>query len=176
MLDCEYWVYTEESSVVDQKWLFRIRICYSDFIRSRSGSCLRFWIRMLTFSHPGSRIQGSKKHPIPDSGSGSATLNAQKKVLRIWDVYLGYEKIQRPQKCSWSSWIRIWSCIWIRSRTGNLDLQFREAVSGVGSRTVIWIYGSAEPDLEPKENLRLPNTVESGLIPVDNKTTVSATR
>ena len=23
-------------------------------------------IRMLTFSHPGSRIQGSKKHPIPD--------------------------------------------------------------------------------------------------------------
>ena len=23
-------------------------------------------IRMLTFSHPGSRIQGSKRHPIPD--------------------------------------------------------------------------------------------------------------
>jgi len=31
-------------------------------------------IRMLTFSHPGSRIQGSKRHPIPDPGSGSATL------------------------------------------------------------------------------------------------------
>ncbi len=31
-------------------------------------------IRMLTFSHPGSRIQGSKKYSIPDPGSGSATL------------------------------------------------------------------------------------------------------
>jgi hypothetical protein len=31
-------------------------------------------IQMLTFSHPGSRIQGSKRHPIPDPGSGSATL------------------------------------------------------------------------------------------------------
>jgi hypothetical protein len=31
-------------------------------------------ILMLTFSHPGSRIQGSKRHPIPDPGSGSATL------------------------------------------------------------------------------------------------------
>ena len=31
-------------------------------------------IRMLTFSHPGSRIPGSKRHPIPDPGSGSATL------------------------------------------------------------------------------------------------------
>ncbi len=31
-------------------------------------------IRMLTFSHPGSRIQGSKRHPIPDPRSGSATL------------------------------------------------------------------------------------------------------
>jgi hypothetical protein len=31
---------------------------------------------MLTFSHPGSRIPdpGVKKHPIPDPGSGSATL------------------------------------------------------------------------------------------------------
>ncbi len=34
----------------------------------------RIW--MLTFSHPGSRIQGSKRHPIPDPGSGSATLVA----------------------------------------------------------------------------------------------------
>jgi hypothetical protein len=31
-------------------------------------------IRILTFSHPGSRIQGSKRYPIPDPGSGSATL------------------------------------------------------------------------------------------------------
>jgi hypothetical protein len=31
-------------------------------------------ILMLTFSHPGARIQGSKRHPIPDPGSGSATL------------------------------------------------------------------------------------------------------
>jgi hypothetical protein len=28
-------------------------------------------IRMLTFSHPGSRIQGSKRHPIPDPGSAT---------------------------------------------------------------------------------------------------------
>jgi hypothetical protein len=26
---------------------------------------------MLTFSHPGSRIQGSKKYPIPDPGSAT---------------------------------------------------------------------------------------------------------
>ncbi len=32
-------------------------------------------IRMLTFSHPGSRIQGLKRHRIPDPGSGSATLH-----------------------------------------------------------------------------------------------------
>jgi hypothetical protein len=31
-------------------------------------------ILMLTFFHPGSRIQGSKRYPIPDPGSGSATL------------------------------------------------------------------------------------------------------
>jgi hypothetical protein len=30
--------------------------------------------RMLILSHPRSRIQGSKKHPIPDPGYGSATL------------------------------------------------------------------------------------------------------
>jgi hypothetical protein len=34
-------------------------------------------IQMLTFSHPGSRIQGSKRYPIPDPGSGSATLLAE---------------------------------------------------------------------------------------------------
>jgi hypothetical protein len=33
-------------------------------------------IRMLTFYHPGSRIPGSNRHPIPDPGSGSATLPA----------------------------------------------------------------------------------------------------
>jgi hypothetical protein len=31
-------------------------------------------IRMLTSTHPGFRIQGSKRHRIPDPGSGSATL------------------------------------------------------------------------------------------------------
>ncbi len=31
-------------------------------------------IRMLTFSQLGFRIQGSKRHPIPDPGSGSTTL------------------------------------------------------------------------------------------------------
>jgi hypothetical protein len=43
-------------------------------------------IRMLTFSHPGSRtrIQGSKKHPIPDPGSGSATLPVT--LQKAWAV------------------------------------------------------------------------------------------
>ncbi len=31
-------------------------------------------ILMLTYFHPGSRIQGSKRYPIPDPGSGSAKL------------------------------------------------------------------------------------------------------
>jgi hypothetical protein len=31
------------------------------------------WIPILTFSHARSWIQGSKRHPIPDPGSGSAT-------------------------------------------------------------------------------------------------------
>jgi hypothetical protein len=34
-------------------------------------------ILMLTFSHPGSRIQGSKRYPIPNPGSGSATLTVK---------------------------------------------------------------------------------------------------
>jgi hypothetical protein len=38
-------------------------------------------IRMLTFSHPGSRIQGSKRHPIPDPASGSATLTGTEPKL-----------------------------------------------------------------------------------------------
>jgi hypothetical protein len=29
------------------------------------------WIRILTFSHKGSWIQGSKRHPIPDPGSAT---------------------------------------------------------------------------------------------------------
>jgi hypothetical protein len=43
-------------------------------------------ILMLTFSHPGSRIQGSKRYPIPDPGSGSATLagtRIQRKIYRM---------------------------------------------------------------------------------------------
>jgi hypothetical protein len=37
------------------------------------------------FSHPGSRIQGSKRHPIPDPGSGSATLAfAYRYVFDVW--------------------------------------------------------------------------------------------
>ncbi len=41
-------------------------------------------ILMLTFSHPGSRIQGSKRFPIPDPGSGSATLMAPNCYLHGW--------------------------------------------------------------------------------------------
>jgi len=39
-------------------------------------------IRVLTFSHPGSWIQGSKRHPIPDPGSGSATLTVSTGLFR----------------------------------------------------------------------------------------------
>ncbi len=43
-------------------------------------------IRMLTFSHPGTRIQGLKKHPIPDPGSGSATLMSIKNQRSLWKI------------------------------------------------------------------------------------------
>jgi hypothetical protein len=46
------------------------------------------WIRMLTFSHPGIRIQGSKRHPIPDPGSGSATLDRLPTFFKIRCQYL----------------------------------------------------------------------------------------
>jgi hypothetical protein len=39
-------------------------------------------IRMLTFSHPGSRIQGSKMHPIPDPGSATLLLINKKHDLK----------------------------------------------------------------------------------------------
>jgi hypothetical protein len=35
------------------------------------------------FSHPGSRIQGSKRHPIPIPGSGSATMNISIKIYNF---------------------------------------------------------------------------------------------
>ncbi len=47
-------------------------------------------IRMLTFSHPGSRVQGSKRHPIPDPGSGSATLVGSYRIfLYVLLCFLG---------------------------------------------------------------------------------------
>jgi hypothetical protein len=36
-------------------------------------------IRMLSFSHPGSRIQGSKRHPIPDPDPQHCTKSNRKK-------------------------------------------------------------------------------------------------
>jgi hypothetical protein len=46
-------------------------------------------IRMLTFSHPdpGSRIQGSKRYPIPDPGSGSATLQGSETLIFIFSWF-----------------------------------------------------------------------------------------
>ena len=35
-------------------------------------------IRMLTFSHPGSRIQGSKRHSIPDPGSATLVTGVER--------------------------------------------------------------------------------------------------
>ncbi len=50
-------------------------------------------IRMLTFSHPGPRIQGSKKHPIPDPGSGSATLLLFPVIIYLlFPVWVMYQK------------------------------------------------------------------------------------
>ena len=51
-------------------------------------------IRMLTFSHPGSRIQGSKRSPIPDPGSGFATLNFSLLILKI--IPLPYLVLKDP--------------------------------------------------------------------------------
>jgi hypothetical protein len=50
--------------------------------------CCSSRIRMLTFSNPGSRIQGSKRHPIPDPGSGSATLGTG--ITRLGAHLLSY--------------------------------------------------------------------------------------
>jgi hypothetical protein len=43
-------------------------------------------IRMLTFSHPGFRIQGSKRHPIPDPGSATLHSMIQLHVNSVWDL------------------------------------------------------------------------------------------
>jgi hypothetical protein len=54
-------------------------------------------IRMLTFSHPGSRIQGSKRHPIPDPGSGSATL-IPTVLLLLYDFLSFKNDVKAPSK------------------------------------------------------------------------------
>jgi hypothetical protein len=54
-------------------------------------------IRMLTFSHPGSRIQGSKRHPIPDPGSGSATLAVTYLIINNQRHHGGKELYQQRQ-------------------------------------------------------------------------------
>jgi hypothetical protein len=48
---------------------------------------------MPTFSHLGSRIQGSKRHPIPDPGSGSETLQYGDHVLKSWMLFQKLKKI-----------------------------------------------------------------------------------
>jgi hypothetical protein len=55
-------------------------------------------IRMLTFSHPGSRIPdpGVKKHPIPDPGSGSATLIKSFTICTNRGLYFGRKRIFIP--------------------------------------------------------------------------------
>jgi hypothetical protein len=51
---------------------------------------------MLTFSHPGSRIPGSKRHPIPDPGS--ATLVAAKVFLKpIYSIQKCFKSIYSIQ-------------------------------------------------------------------------------
>jgi hypothetical protein len=47
-----------------------------------------------TFFHPGSRIQGSKRHPIPDPESGSATL------LKLWLLSLTFYLMSTPGRVS----------------------------------------------------------------------------
>jgi hypothetical protein len=50
-------------------------------------------ILMLTFSHPGSRIQGSKRYPIPDPGSGSATLQLKIYFLEKFGIKFYYASV-----------------------------------------------------------------------------------
>jgi len=54
-------------------------------------------IRILTFSHPGSRIQGSKRHPIPDPGS--ATLENNQKIFTFKRTNLLKTKINHRTFC-----------------------------------------------------------------------------
>jgi hypothetical protein len=44
---------------------------------------------MLTFSHSGSRIQGPKRHPIPDPGSATLLESFSSSCLDESDVELG---------------------------------------------------------------------------------------
>ncbi len=54
-------------------------------------------IRILTFSHPGSRIQGSKRHPIPDPGS--ATLENNQKIFTFTRTNFLKTKIKHRTFC-----------------------------------------------------------------------------
>jgi hypothetical protein len=80
-------------------------------------------IRILTFTHPGSRIQGSKRHPIPDPGSGSATSNIDTAAV-----------FTNRQKATFRiRWIRNYLASW-------LQIQIRNILN----------YGSEDPDLYKK--------------------------
>jgi hypothetical protein len=66
-------------------------------------------IRMLTISHPGSRIQGSKRHPMPDPGSRSATLPAAKRRRRGITVACGYLDREYTTYAPWRTRIKFTS-------------------------------------------------------------------
>jgi hypothetical protein len=61
----------------------------ADFLPSR--------IRMLNFSHPGSRIQGSKRHPIPDPDPQHCRNENSIYVFLFWE--LARPQSQFPHSC-----------------------------------------------------------------------------
>jgi hypothetical protein len=67
---------------------------------------------MLTFSHPGSRIPdpGVKKHPIPDPGSGSATLLLELLILLKYYPIVSFIRVANPIEV-----LYILSCLLYRS-------------------------------------------------------------
>jgi hypothetical protein len=85
---------------------------------------------MIRVVHPGSRIQGSKRHPISDPGSGSATL------LLLWCKYslttCAFQSDRdllsdRTSAVDSDPWIRIYKCKMAHTKN------WETSASGVGN-------------------------------------------
>ncbi len=91
-------------------------------------------INMIRVVHPGSRIQGSKRHSIPDPGSGSATLPVPVVLYRCYTVLINQE-VQRYDSTEviiegwiWNEGARVvWqvlTAILLRYRTGTVQHRY----------------------------------------------------